>query len=87
MNIFWLDWDPDVCAQMHCDKHVNKLLLESCQMLSTVVREKYGLDLGYKSSWKNHPCTRLAAQKDLNWGWLFLLARALSKEYTYRYGK
>lgn len=35
MNIFILDRDPLRCAQFHCDDHVNKMILESCQMLST----------------------------------------------------
>lgn len=34
MNIFVLDEDPKTCAEYHCDKHVNKLALESAQMLS-----------------------------------------------------
>ena len=34
MNIFFLHWDPEQCAQMHCDKHVVKMILEYCQMLS-----------------------------------------------------
>lgn len=38
MNIFYLDSDPVVCAQMHCDKHVVKMILESCQLLSTAHR-------------------------------------------------
>jgi len=38
MNIFILDKDPVVAAQMLCDKHVPKMLVESGQMLSTVHR-------------------------------------------------
>jgi len=33
MNIFYLDSDPSVAAQFHCNKHVLKQLLESAQML------------------------------------------------------
>ena len=33
MNIFYLDRDPVVAAQMMCDKHVIKMILESDQML------------------------------------------------------
>ena len=36
MNIFVLDKDPYIAAQMMCDKHVVKMILEGCQMLSTV---------------------------------------------------
>ena len=38
MNIFILDEDPHVAAQMLCDKHVPKMIIESAQMLSTVHR-------------------------------------------------
>tara|TARA_B100000780_G_scaffold54930_1_gene34420 strand:- start:8285 stop:8836 length:552 start_codon:yes stop_codon:yes gene_type:complete len=38
MNIFILDNDPIVAAQLQCDKHVVKMIVESAQMLSTVHR-------------------------------------------------
>lgn len=38
MNIFILDNDPVKAAQMQCDKHVPKMIVESAQMLSTVHR-------------------------------------------------
>ena len=38
MNIFYLDKDPVVAAQMSCDKHVVKMILESAQMLCTAKR-------------------------------------------------
>lgn len=38
MNIFILDKDPVKAAQLQCDKHVVKMVLESAQMLSTVHR-------------------------------------------------
>ncbi len=38
MNIFLLDQDPRIAAQMQCDKHVVKMILESAQMLSTAHR-------------------------------------------------
>ena len=38
MNIFYLDRDPVIAAQMMCDKHVVKMILESAQMLSTAHR-------------------------------------------------
>lgn len=36
MNIFVLDKDPKIAASYHCDSHVNKMILESCQMLGSV---------------------------------------------------
>ena len=38
MNIFFLDKTPEKSAQYLCDKHIPKMLLESCQMLSTALR-------------------------------------------------
>ena len=38
MNIFYLSHDVKECAQMHLDKHVVKMILEYCQLLSTAHR-------------------------------------------------
>jgi len=38
MNIFILDNDPVKAAQLQCDKHIPKMVVESGQMLSTVHR-------------------------------------------------
>ena len=38
MNIFILDNDPIIAAQLQCDKHVPKMVVESAQMLSTAHR-------------------------------------------------
>ena len=38
MNIFYLDMDPKVAAEYHCDKHVVKMILEYGQLLSTAHR-------------------------------------------------
>ena len=38
MNIFILDTNPNVAAQLQCDKHIVKMILESAQMLSTAHR-------------------------------------------------
>lgn len=38
MNVFYLDPDPEICAQMHIDKHVVKMTLEYGQLLSTAHR-------------------------------------------------
>ncbi len=38
MNIFYLDPDPKICAQMHNDKHCVKMILEYAQLLSTAHR-------------------------------------------------
>ena len=38
MNIFYLDKNPNSCAQMHVDKHCVKMILEYAQLLSTAHR-------------------------------------------------
>jgi hypothetical protein len=38
MNIFHLDTDPNIAAQMMCDKHVVKMVVEYGQLLSTAHR-------------------------------------------------
>ena len=38
MNIFYLDPNPKKCAQMHCDKHVVKMIIEYAQLMSTAHR-------------------------------------------------
>lgn len=38
MNVFYLDPDPKKCAEMHCDKHVVKMIIEYAQLLSTAHR-------------------------------------------------
>ena len=92
MNIFYLDRDPEIAAQMHCDKHVVKMILESAQMLSTAHRVLDGDEIAdskglYKMSHKNHPCTIWARTNSENYEWLWNLYDNLMKEYTYRYGK
>ena len=38
MNIFYLDNDPKICAEMHVDRHVCKMVIEYAQLLSTTHR-------------------------------------------------
>lgn len=38
MNIFFLDVNPYIAAEYHCDRHVIKMILEGCQLLSTAHR-------------------------------------------------
>ena len=51
MNLFILDWDPTKAAQLQCDKHVVKMIVESAQMLSTAHRMLDGYHI--KSSSKS----------------------------------
>ena len=90
MNIFYLDHDPVVCATMHNNSHTVKMILEYAQITCTAHRILDG-DLApdwiYKLASKNHPSVIWARTTSENYMYVARLLRALSKEYTHRYGK
>lgn len=89
MNIFILDVDPKKAARDQCNKHVVKMLLESAQLLSTVLFLR-GVDvkqLHYRPTHIKHPSTLWAAKDPANLAWLYAHAEALCDEYTRRYHK
>ncbi len=92
MNVFFLDVSPVKAAQMQCDRHVVKMILESAQLLSTAHRELDGDNWAdanglYKSTHKNHPSAIWARESKHNYDWLYDHFYALCDEYRYRYGK
>lgn len=92
MNIFVVDDCPIASAQQLCDKHVVKMIVEGCQMLSTIHRMNASHVIFapvhlYKESFKNHPCTIWARETTENYRWLAEHTHELSNEYTRRYGK
>jgi hypothetical protein len=92
MNIFYLDRDPKIAAQMMCDRHVVKMILESAQMLSTAHRvidgDDYANERGlYKMAHKNHPSTIWVRSSDEHYNWMYSLMLSQMEEYTYRYDK
>ena len=88
MNIFFLHWVPRICAMMHVDKHVVKMILESAQILCSVHHlTESSYTPPYKLTHKNHPCNIWARASTKNYKWLVKLGLELCKEYTYRYGK
>ena len=86
MNIFYLDNNPQKCAEYHCDKHVVKMILESAQLLCTTHWETGG-EAPYKKTHVNHPSSKWTRESISNYKWLCELGMELCKEYTYRYGK
>ena len=50
MNIFILDKDPMKAAMMLCDRHVPKMIVESAQMLISIIRVPHGLKKVYKTT-------------------------------------
>ena len=99
MNIFVTDPSPHVSAQVLPDKHIVKMPLETCQMLSIVCSDKWGHNYGElhrldgqpykteKGAFRNHPCTVWANQSLINTWWLVAHGIGLCQEYTHRYGK
>ena len=99
MNIFATDPSPYVSAKCLPDKHVVKMPLETCQMLSIVCSHKWGHGYGelhrtngepyktHKGAFSSHPCTIWANESLTNTWWLLKHGLALCAEYTHRYGK
>ena len=92
MNIFVLSLITRLCAEYHADKHVVKMILETCLLLCSAhiildkVTEIEGTDL-YKLTHQNHPCAIWARSSSSNYKWLYDLFYELCEEYTYRYNK
>ena len=86
MNIFVTDLDPFQSARNLCDAHVIKMIVESCQLLSTQDRLHGLTGFRYKATHINHPC-RKCLENPFNYIWLQYHLYGLCKEYTYRFGK
>jgi hypothetical protein len=96
MNIFVTDDNPMQAAAEHCDKHVLKMIFESAQLLSTVVRGNRAMNtnhehldrLGvYKATHADHPCTKWIDESTDNFMWVVVLGKALCEQYRERYDK
>ena len=89
MNIFVTDPSPTTSARHLPDKHIVKMPLETCQMLSIVCSDKWGHGYGdlhrldgqaYKTdkgAFRNHPCTIWANACLENTWWLLAHGLAL----------
>lgn len=88
MNIFVTSSCPIESAKYLDNKRVVKMVLESAQMLSTAIRlNGYKGMRAYKIVSKNHPCNIWVRTSRGNYKWLIEHFKALSDEYTRRYGK
>ena len=98
MNIFVTHPDPHKSATVLPDKHVVKMPLETTQMISLLFSSWY-YDWGEvlkkdgtpydtkKGAFRNHPCTKWAADSMYNTAWLIQHGCALVHEYWVRYNK
>jgi len=98
MNIFVTNQCPIQSARNLPDKHVVKMPLETCQMLSIIYSDwYYGIGQLHKldgtpyatkhGAFRNHPCTIWAAESYWNLSWLISHGIALCDEYTARFHK
>jgi hypothetical protein len=91
MNIFLTDPCPRQCAINLDDKRVNKMLLETAQLLSAglVLRSRrLGLESPkglYKNTHINHPCAVWTRSSRAAFCWMLEHGFALADEYAYRY--
>ena len=86
MNMFVLDYDPQIAASYYVDAHVVKIPLELAQVVSTVFWNN-NIPAPYRSTHKNHPLTLWAGASLGNMESLISHAYYLGEEYTRRYGK
>jgi len=90
MNLFFLSKDPVKAAQLQCDRHIVKMVIETAQMLSAahhVNGSQLDTDMLYKKTHVNHPSTVWCRTSLANYTWAYEHFIALCDEYTHRYGK
>lgn len=88
MNIFAVHQDPVVAAGMLPDPHVVKMILESAQIASTVLRGEGREDAFlYKATHARHPCVKWAARSRANLAWVVVHGLGLAAEYNRRFGR
>lgn len=86
MQIFASDSDPYECAKALDDLRLNKLILESSQLLSAALFI-HGVDkkiLPCKPGWHNHPLAKWTAQSRKNYKWLYYHFLFLLQEFSWR---
>lgn len=90
MNIFFLDKDQYKAAEYHHDIHLNKMILETAQLLSTAHHvldgENARSDI-YKKTHVNHPMAVWVRQDYYNYMWAHDLLVGLIIEYVVRKDK
>ncbi len=95
MNIFVLDTNPVKAAKLLCDQHLNQMILESAQLLSTTDHLLYAQGTKgsppstelYKPTHPLHPCTLWLLESRFNCGWLHQHAWQMNEERSVRFSK
>lgn len=100
MNIFVLACSAHAAANLHCDQHVCKMIIETAQMLYTYLHsigELAHTNLAspvtgdaltpYKPTHKHHPCVLWLHGGRSHFRWLLDLGLALCRRYHEIYGR
>ncbi len=89
MNIFVVHSNPTICARTLDNVRLNKMIVETGQIISTVLRTKYNDKTKklYKAAYLNHPCIKWAQENPQHLVWLIHLFFEYTKEYTFRFHK
>jgi hypothetical protein len=88
MNIFVTSDCPNACAKALDDVRVNKMILETAQLLCTAhhLHGTATFDM-YKPTHANHPCAVWVRQSQDNYCWTFQHFNALLREFEFRRSK
>ena len=86
MQIFVLATNATLAASLHCDAHVNKMIIEATQILYAALhlRSIKTVGDGYAITHKHHHLVLWAAGARAHLHWLLDLGDALCAEYTLR---
>lgn len=84
MNIFAVSRHTRKCARALDDKRLNKMILETAQILCTVLEAK-GVPVPYRPSHVTHPITKWAASEVEHQRWLYQLGIAYGEEIQHRH--
>jgi hypothetical protein len=88
MNIFSVNIDPTICAIELDDKRLNKMAIESAQLLSTYCYlNNIHIDGLYKPCYEHHPCQKWLNFNKFNFYWLLSLLNEYIREYIFRHDK
>ena len=88
MNIFAISSDPIQCAQALDDKRLNKMIVETCQILCAALHlTNRGSQSLYKAAYLRHPIVLWATGDERNYAWLYRHLLALFEERSFRTGK
>lgn len=97
MNIFFTSASTYSCAEALDDKRLNKMVLETAQLLATAIHHyiEQGDDrltddehaVLYRKTHYNHPSSKFARHSHFTFDWLYTHFTALAQEYTHRTGK